>query len=266
MVRKLVSVPPSQRLVTKYMPARRASSCTMSCAWRLVPTNSTWPPRPTVVDDEVERALEEARRLVEVDDVDAVARAVDERPHLRVPALGLVAEVDAGFEQLAHARGVALGSRSCRSISAFGANSGEGSGISASVMPLVDSFISRCSFRLFLRPAAGKPATEVASTEPDGRAPGRVMYSPRTSPQGAGNLRQNARLVKGAHFQFGWNRSHGRDAPPKQELEPGTRQPRRDGVQVLRSPSKRGCRRRGPGRRGRPGRSNQACAGSRRLG
>src|SRR3984957_2719737 len=49
--------------------------------------------------DEAVRAGEKARRLIEVDDVDAVARAVDERAHLRVPALGLVAEVDAGVEE-----------------------------------------------------------------------------------------------------------------------------------------------------------------------
>ena len=72
---------------------------TISCAWRLVPTMRMWPPRRDGVDDEVVRAREEARRLVEVDDVDAVARAVDERAHLRVPALGLVAEVDAGVEE-----------------------------------------------------------------------------------------------------------------------------------------------------------------------
>ena len=57
------------------------------------------------LDDEVVRALEEARRLVEVDDVDAVARAVDERAHLRVPALGLVAEVDARVEERAEREG-----------------------------------------------------------------------------------------------------------------------------------------------------------------
>ena len=48
MVRKLVSVPPSQRLVTKNCSARRASSSTISAACRLVPTNSTCPPRATV--------------------------------------------------------------------------------------------------------------------------------------------------------------------------------------------------------------------------
>ena len=37
--------------------------------------------------------------------MDAVARAEDEGPHLRVPALGLVAEVHARFEKLAHGMG-----------------------------------------------------------------------------------------------------------------------------------------------------------------
>ena len=47
MVTKLVSVPPSQRWVTKYWPQRRASSATASCAWRLVPTKSSVrPSRP----------------------------------------------------------------------------------------------------------------------------------------------------------------------------------------------------------------------------
>ncbi len=78
---------------------------TISCAWRLVPTMRMWPPRPTRLDHEVVGALEEAGRLVEVDDVDAVARAVDERAHLRVPALGLVAEVDAGVEERAKGQG-----------------------------------------------------------------------------------------------------------------------------------------------------------------
>ena len=42
--------------------------------------------------------------LGEVDDVDVVANAVEEGRHLRVPAMLLVAEMDAGFEQLAHGK------------------------------------------------------------------------------------------------------------------------------------------------------------------
>ena len=45
MVLKLVSVPPSQRLVTKNCPARAASSRMTSWACFLVPTKSTEPPR-----------------------------------------------------------------------------------------------------------------------------------------------------------------------------------------------------------------------------
>ena len=40
--------------------------------------------------------------LLQVDDVDAVALRVDVRGHFRVPAAGLVAKVDASFEQLLH--------------------------------------------------------------------------------------------------------------------------------------------------------------------
>jgi hypothetical protein len=43
-VRKLVSVPPSQRLLTKSWLARSDSICTGAAACRLVPTKSTLPP------------------------------------------------------------------------------------------------------------------------------------------------------------------------------------------------------------------------------
>ena len=43
--------------------------------------------------------------LGEIDDVDPVALREDERAHLGVPAAGLVAEVDSGFEQLPHRNG-----------------------------------------------------------------------------------------------------------------------------------------------------------------
>ena len=101
MVRKLVSVPPSQRLVTKYCAAARASSWHDVLRLALGADEQDVAAARDRLDDEVVRALEEPRRLVEVDDVDAVARAVDERAHLRVPALGLVAEVDARVEQRA---------------------------------------------------------------------------------------------------------------------------------------------------------------------
>ena len=40
-------------------------------------------------------------RLLEVDDVDAIALAEDETLHLRVPTTGLMPEVDSGFQHLA---------------------------------------------------------------------------------------------------------------------------------------------------------------------
>jgi hypothetical protein len=103
---QLVSMPPSQRWLTKCWPHARAASAIGSCAWRLVPTNSTLPPAATVARDEVERAREQRHGLRQVDDVDAVAGAEDVRLHPRVPAVGLVAEVRAGLDQLLHGDGI----------------------------------------------------------------------------------------------------------------------------------------------------------------
>src|SRR5581483_5406535 len=55
--------------------------------------------------DEVHRLLQQGDGLLEVDDVDAVALGVDERLHPRVPAVGLVSEVDAGLEEGLHGDG-----------------------------------------------------------------------------------------------------------------------------------------------------------------
>ena len=52
--------------------------------------------------DELVGAVDERQRLLQVDDVDAVALGEDEALHLRVPAPGLVPEVDAALEELAH--------------------------------------------------------------------------------------------------------------------------------------------------------------------
>ena len=48
------------------------------------------------------RFFEQFERLREIDDVDAAALTEDESAHLRVPAARLVAEVDAGLQQLPH--------------------------------------------------------------------------------------------------------------------------------------------------------------------
>ena len=52
--------------------------------------------------DEVVSLFELLDGLLQVDDVDAVALGVDVGGHFGVPAAGLVAEVDAGFQQLLH--------------------------------------------------------------------------------------------------------------------------------------------------------------------
>ena len=46
--------------------------------------------------------VDATQRLLEVDDVDAVALAEDESAHLRVPAAGLVAEVNSGLQEVLH--------------------------------------------------------------------------------------------------------------------------------------------------------------------
>ena len=54
--------------------------------------------------DEVIGLFQLLHGLLEIDDVDAVALAVNVLGHLGVPAAGLVSEVDAGFQQLLHGR------------------------------------------------------------------------------------------------------------------------------------------------------------------
>ena len=59
----------------------------------------------TRLADEVEGAREQRHGLRQVEDVDAVAIAKDVRLHARVPAVGLVAEMRAGFDQLLQGNG-----------------------------------------------------------------------------------------------------------------------------------------------------------------
>ena len=61
--------------------------------------------RPAALGDvarELVRLLEQLLRLREVDDVDPAALAEDVAAHLGIPATRLVAEVDAGLQQLSH--------------------------------------------------------------------------------------------------------------------------------------------------------------------
>ncbi len=101
--RKFVSVPPSQRLLTKGMPQRPASDSMVSCACFLVPTNRMVPPWLTSVSDPLARLFKAADRLLQVDDVDAVTLGEYEGLHARVPAPCLVTEVRACLEQGFHA-------------------------------------------------------------------------------------------------------------------------------------------------------------------
>ena len=59
--------------------------------------------------DELVGAVDVGQRLLQVDDVDAVALGEDEALHLRVPATGLVPEVHAALEQLLHADDLVCG-------------------------------------------------------------------------------------------------------------------------------------------------------------
>ncbi len=54
------------------------------------------------VGDLLQCLVQQRHGLRQVDDVDVVAGAVDVVRHLRVPAVGLVAEVNASFQKLAH--------------------------------------------------------------------------------------------------------------------------------------------------------------------
>ena len=54
------------------------------------------------ITDKVVGLFQLLHRLLQVNDIDAVALRVDVRGHFGVPASGLVAEVDASFQQLLH--------------------------------------------------------------------------------------------------------------------------------------------------------------------
>jgi hypothetical protein len=76
-----------------------------SRAWRLVPIIRMVPRFGRQLAHELHRVVEERLRLLEVDDVDLVAMAVDVRGHLGVPEAGLVSEMDTGFQHFTHGDG-----------------------------------------------------------------------------------------------------------------------------------------------------------------
>src|SRR3954466_14190334 len=115
---KLVSRPPSQRWSMYGMPAFRPRPCTRPglvgvphcflfggvldrVAGLLLRADEHDRAAPRGdVGRELLRLLEQTVGLLQVDDVDAGALAEDEATHLRVPAARLVAEVNAGLQQL----------------------------------------------------------------------------------------------------------------------------------------------------------------------
>jgi hypothetical protein len=86
------------------MPQRAASSAMTSWQDRLALGGE--------VAHELFGVLEQLDRLAEVDDVDAGTLTEDERLHLGVPALGLVADVPAWFELVFQRAGGQLSSKS----------------------------------------------------------------------------------------------------------------------------------------------------------
>ena len=98
---KLVSMPPSQRWLTYGMPTRVACSAIGFLGLLLGADEQHLAAAGDGVLDEGVRAVDVGQRLLQVDDVDAVALGEDEPLHLRVPTAGLVSEVDAALEELA---------------------------------------------------------------------------------------------------------------------------------------------------------------------
>ena len=97
-----MSVPPSQRSLTKGMPQRSDSRSIVSPACRFVPTNSTRLPAGGDLLEILLGPQQAANGLADVDDVDQVLAGVDVGPHFGVPAAGPMAEMDPRFDQLLH--------------------------------------------------------------------------------------------------------------------------------------------------------------------
>jgi hypothetical protein len=102
---KLVSRPPSQRSVTCIAPQRFGFALHDGGELALGADEEDVVAAQDHIAHELLRELDLPKRLLQVDDVNAVALGKDEPAHLRVPPTGLVAEVDAGFEQLFEGRG-----------------------------------------------------------------------------------------------------------------------------------------------------------------
>src|ERR1039458_7377697 len=101
-VAMLVSRPPNQRWFTKYIWHRRASSALASLAFSLGSHEQHVLALGGHFAHEAGGVLEHFQGFLQVDYVDSVAFAEDVFLHLRIPALGLVPEVNTGFEQFLH--------------------------------------------------------------------------------------------------------------------------------------------------------------------
>ena len=95
---QLVSMPPSQRWLTKMLAGRLGRFRDRVLRLALRADEQHLAAALDRLRDEVEGARER-HRLRQVDDVNAVAVAENVRLHPRVPTVGLVAEVRSGFER-----------------------------------------------------------------------------------------------------------------------------------------------------------------------
>ena len=98
MVRKFVSRPPSQRWLTYGWPGRGGVLGDRLARLLLGADEQHAAAAGADAPGEVVRLLDQADRLLQVDDVDAAALGEDVAAHLRVPAARLVAEVDSGLQ------------------------------------------------------------------------------------------------------------------------------------------------------------------------
>jgi len=84
------------------MPQRLASSATASCACFIGTHKQYSPALGGELFNKLVRLVQARHRLLQVDDMDAVAIHKDKRRHLGIPATGLVPEMYAGLKKLLH--------------------------------------------------------------------------------------------------------------------------------------------------------------------
>ena len=102
MVFQLVSVPPSQRWFTSVLAAALGRVRDVLGGGALGADEQHASAGGGDVANGAQGAVQQRHGLLQVDDVHLVAHAVEVRRHRWIPAAGVVAEMDAGFEQLAH--------------------------------------------------------------------------------------------------------------------------------------------------------------------